>query len=173
MNETAATFHDWFVELFDAHFQRLFRVLDRESGDPDLAADLAQETFIRLYRRGAPPDLPSAWLIAVALNLFRNERASLERRKRLLSARRTESLHSDPAPSPEEAAMTESERRRVRAALERLPDRERQMLLLKAEGFRYSEIAAALHIKEASIGTLLARATQAFRELYGATPDAS
>jgi RNA polymerase sigma-70 factor (ECF subfamily) len=173
MTEKAAPFHDWFVELFNAHFQRLFRFLDRESGDPDLAADLAQETFIRLYRRGAPPDLPSAWLISVALNLFRNERASVDRRRRLLNAARSEGAHSDPAASPEEAAMAESERRRVRLALDRLPERERQMLLLKAEGFRYREIAAALNIKEASIGTLLARATQAFRELHGGALDAS
>ena len=62
-------------------------------------------------------------------------------------------------------------RDRVRAALARLPERECRMLLLCAEGYRYRDIAAALNINEASVGTLLARAKRAFRDAYGAYGD--
>ena len=48
------SFHDRCVELFETHFHRLYRYIDRVSGDPELAADLAQEAFIKLYRRGSP-----------------------------------------------------------------------------------------------------------------------
>ena len=41
------------------------------------------------------------------------------------------------------------------------------MLLLQAEGFSYREIAGGLGLHEASVGTLLARARERFRELYG------
>ena len=80
MPDVTPSFHDGFVDLFNAHFQRIYRVLDRLSGDAELASDLAQEAFIRLYRRGSLPDAPEAWLISVAMNLFRNERSSRTRR---------------------------------------------------------------------------------------------
>ncbi len=59
----------------------------------------------------------------------------------------------------------------MRAAIDRLPERERRLLLLRAEGYSYRDMAAALDLNEASVGTLLARARQAFRECYG-DPDA-
>jgi RNA polymerase sigma-70 factor (ECF subfamily) len=75
------SFHDRFVELFGVHFPRLYRYLDRLSGDPDLAADVAQEAFVRLYRRGSLPDAPTAWLITVAMNLVRNAHATRSTRR--------------------------------------------------------------------------------------------
>ena len=56
LSETTPSFHDRFVGLFQAHFHRLYRYLDRLSGEPELAADLAQEAFVRLYRRGSLPE---------------------------------------------------------------------------------------------------------------------
>lgn len=166
LTDSASSFHDRFVELFDAHFERLWRVMDRLSGDPELAADCVQEAFIKLHQRGALPTAPEAWLVTVALNLFRNAKASGQRRRRLLTLARAEGVHADPAPSPAEAAMSEDARRRVRRVLEQLPERERQLLLLQAEGYRYRDIAAALDLNEASVGVLLARAKRAFRAIY-------
>lgn len=166
-------FHDEFVELFHRHFGRLHRVLDRLSGDPDLAADLAQETFVRLYRRGAPPDAPEAWLVTVGLNLLRNARSTSVRRQRLLSDREAAEAEEARVAGGAHASECTPARRRVCAALDQMPGRERRILLLRAEGYSYREIAEVLALKEASIGTLLARAKQAFRELYGETSDAS
>jgi len=55
----------------------------------------------------------------------------------------------------------------------RRPERERRLLLLRSEGFSYRDIAAALELNEASVGTLLARARTAFREIYKEASDAS
>lgn len=167
-----ASFHDTFVELYDTHYLRMYRVLDRLSGEPDLAADLVQEAFIRLYGRGALPDAPEAWLISVAMNLFRNERSTKTRRTRLLSLVRGEFAQADPAPAPDEQVLAEDARTRVRATIDRLPDRERQLLLLRAEGYSYRDLATALDLNEASVGTLLARARDLFRETYGGSNDA-
>ena len=170
---TSSSFRDRFTELFDTRFRRLYRYLDRLSGEPELAADLAQETFVRLYERGSLPDEPDAWLITVAMNLFRNARSMQTRRRRLLTVTRAEGVLGDPAPSPFRAEMDVSSRERVRAALDALAERERQLLLLRAEGLSYREIAVTLDVNEASIGTLLARAKRAFREAYDGEPDAS
>jgi RNA polymerase sigma-70 factor (ECF subfamily) len=158
------TFHDRFVGLFEAYFPRLFRYLDRLSGDPELAADLAQEAFVRLHARGTLPEAPEAWLITVAMNLFRNDRSTRARRRRLMTVARAQSVMADAPPSPGQVAVAAGGGERVRAALDRMPERERQLLLLHAEGYRYREIASALSLHEASVGTLLARAKRAFRD---------
>ncbi len=160
-----------FTDLFHAHFSMLYRFLDRLSGEPELAADLAQEAFLRLYQRRSLPDRPEAWLITVALNLFRNQRSMRARRRALLTHSRGERVHSDPPPAPGEKA-DDGLRERVRAAIEGLPERERALLLLRAEGFAYRDIALALDLNEASVGTLLARAKRAFRNACGDLDDA-
>jgi RNA polymerase sigma-70 factor (ECF subfamily) len=158
-------------ELFATHFPRVFRIVNRLSGEPDLAADVAQDAFVRLFERGSLPDTPVAWVITVALNQFRNRAAKRSRRLRLLTTERAAAVLSDPPPSPAQAVAGTEARSRVRAALARLPERERRMLLLCAEGYRYRDIATALNINEASVGTLLARAKRAFRDAYGAHGD--
>jgi RNA polymerase sigma-70 factor (ECF subfamily) len=172
LKETESPFRERFAELFDGHFERLFRYLNRLSGDPDLAADLAQEAFVRLYRRGSLPDAPAAWLVTTAMNLFRNTRSTRSRRARLLTVPRGEEAHSDPPPTADVAASAEATRRRVRAAVDGMPERDRHLLLLRAEGYSYREIAAALELNESSVGTLLARARTTFRNSYQGISDA-
>ena len=170
--ESSSSFDDRFSELFEANFGRLHRYLNRLAGDSELAADLAQETFVRLYSRGSLPDSPEPWLITVALNLFRNAQSSRKRRRRLLTIDRAEAVHSDPPPSPDQTVSCDDVRQRVRWALGGLPERERHILLLRAEGYTYRDIAAALGLTEASIGVFLARAKRTFRESYEDTFDA-
>ncbi len=165
-------FEDEFAVLYHEHFPRLARYLGRLSGDADLAADLVQEAFVRLYRRGEAPDAPGAWLATVATNLFRNARSTRARRARLLTPARGADAQADPPPSPAAATEADSERRRVRATLDLLPEREQQLLLLRAEGYSYHDLADILGLNEASVGTLLARAKSAFRERWEGTRNA-
>jgi len=171
--ETTPSFHERFVELFEAHFHSVYRYLNRLSGDPELAADVAQEAFVKLYQRGSLPDVPEAWVISVAMNLFRNAATTRSRRLRLLTPARGENVLSDPPPAPDAAVEAEDTRRRVRSALDRMSERERHMLLLRAEGLSYRDIAAALLMNEASVGVLLARARRAFRKIYEESSGAS
>lgn len=163
---TRSLFEAEFRRLFDEQFASLFRYLDRLSGDPELAADLAQEAFVRLYQRSALPDDPRGWLAAVASNLFRDERRRTARRRRILA------LHPEEAPSgaaprpPDEILGAAEQRAQVRAALDTLPERERQMLLLRHEGYSYREVARAVGVRETSVGVMLARAATAFRAAF-------
>ena len=171
--ERTSSFHNRFVELFHAHFHKIHRYLNRLSGDTELAADVAQEAFVKLYQRKSLPDAPEAWLISVAMNLLRNAKSTQSRRLRLLTPARGEGVLADAPPAPDAAVETEGASRRVRAALDRLTERDRHMLLLRSEGYSYRDIAVALQLNEGSVGVLLARAKRAFRETYEETPGAS
>lgn len=166
------SFEAAFQEEFEAHYPSLFRYLDRLSGDPDLAADVAQDAFIRLYRRGAFPENTRSWLLVVARNLFRNARSKSRRRRRLLVGESARQTMGDPDPSPPLSLEAAAKQKRVRSALDRLPEREREMLLLRYSGFSYREIAEALSLKETSVGTLLVRAKEAFRRAVEGEGDA-
>lgn len=161
VTDREAAFAREIERLFDVHFGTLFRYLQRLSGDPDLAADLAQETFVRLYQRGAVPDDPRGWLGAVANNLFRDERRRTRRRGALLA--RELGHNADPRETADITLVREEQRGHVRDALSSLPERDRQILLLRQEGFSYREIAVAVNVAESGVGTLLVRAMRAFR----------
>ncbi|HEY7876902.1 MAG TPA: sigma-70 family RNA polymerase sigma factor [Gemmatimonadaceae bacterium] len=165
---TTAAFDAAFRALFRARYAELFRLIDRGYGDQALAADVAQETFVRLYRRGAMPDDVRGWLGAVALNLARDERRRSSRRLRLLSARGPEVTMADATPGPDEELAAGERRSLVRRVLDRLTERDRSLLLLREEGYSYREIAIALALTESSIGTMLARARDAFRSAFDA-----
>ena len=159
-------FAAWFRRLFDESFNSLYRYLDRLSGDPDLASDVAQEAFVRLYARHEIPDEPRAWLAAVGANLIRDEHRRSRRRFTLLTNEPEETTIGAPPSAPDDAVMRDERKSRVRAVLDQLPLRDRQLLLLRHEGYSYREIATAVGVAEASVGTMLIRATEAFRAKY-------
>jgi RNA polymerase sigma-70 factor (ECF subfamily) len=73
---------------------------------------------------------------------------------------------SQAQPGPLRLLETAELQARVRVTLDSLAAREGELLLLRAEGYSYREIADAMQLNESSIGTLLARAKRAFREAY-------
>jgi RNA polymerase sigma-70 factor (ECF subfamily) len=151
-------------QLYQEYHGSLVRMLYRRTGDPDRAEDLAQEVFARAVQ--APPRNPRPWLFAVALNLVREDGRKAVRQGRRLELFRAETTRSAPAPDTEmERAEQIAE---VRTALDRLTERDREALLLKAEGFNYEEIAATLGLAKGAIGTTLARARRRLVEAYHA-----
>lgn len=165
--QSDVTFEAEFRREFGLRYVPLARYLARLVGEPESAADLAQEAFVRLFQRGSLPEDPAAWLVSVAHNLLRNERQQIARRLRLLERRAPDLVPNQTGGQPDIALETHELRATVRHALDSLPERERRLLLLRYEGFSYREIALALAINEASVGTLLARAKNAFRDALG------
>jgi RNA polymerase sigma factor (sigma-70 family) len=149
------------TELFDQYYGSLVRMLYRRTGDRDRAEDLAQETFARAV--AAPPNNPRPWLFAVALNLVREDG-----RRATRQGRRLELLRADdpPAQRPDVDFERNERSAAVRAALATLGERDREALLLKAEGFNYDEIASTLGLSKGAIGTTLARARRRLVEAY-------
>ncbi len=149
-------------ELFQLYHASLVRMVYRRTGDRDRAEDIAQETFARALE--APPTNPRPWLFAVALNLVREDGRRSVRQGRRLQLLRAEG--PDGTPTPDEVFEQEERREVVRRALATLNDRDREALLLKAEGFNYEEIAATLGLSRGAIGTTLARARRRLLESY-------
>ena len=164
----ANPFPDAVAALYHAHFASLFRYLDRLTGDPDMAKDFAQDTFVRLHRRGTLPDDPRAWLATVATNLVRDHQRQARRRTELVLQYASDAAQPSDAPSADSAIIMREARAQVRSALDVLPERDRMLLLLRHEGYSYRELAHAVGVAEGSVGTLLIRATRIFRNAIGA-----
>ena len=68
--------------------------------------------------------------------------------------------------NPEQAHAAAQQQEQVRAVLAALDSRQAELLLLRGSGLSYAEVASALELNPSSVGTLLARAQQAFRKEY-------
>lgn len=154
-----------FEAAYKSHWAPLFRYVDRLVGDADLAADVVQEAFVRLLDRSLPNEEVRRWLFTVATNLVRDDARMSARRRRLLAEHHEQvNLAYDPEELPDQSVLRAERVAAVRAALARMPERDRQLLLMREEGFRYAEIAEVIEVAPGSVGTLLARALRRFTE---------
>lgn len=159
-----------FGTLVEKYMRRAYYIALGMSGSHEDALDLSQEAFVRAFRaRGTlDPDRPFyAWLYQIVRRLcFNNTRDKRTRTERIREARpwlvgRSEARHAglDPA----RALEREEARDRVRRGIEALPERLREVLVLKEfEGLRYREIADLVGIP---IGTVMSRLYTARRRL--------
>ena len=153
-----------FADLFAQYHTSLVRMLFRRTGDRERAEEIAQEVFARAVT--AEPRNPRPWLFAVALNLLREEARTAIRRDRRLVLYKAEQPSSAEAP---DAVLSREDRiAGVRAALDALSPRDREALLLKAEGFSYEEIARTIGLAPGAVGTTLSRARRKLVEAYRA-----
>ncbi len=159
-----------FDALFLRYYPRVYGVAFRFLGDRDEAEDVAQEVFLKLHGRHFRPreQQLAGWLYRVGLNLCRNRERGSSRRQRREETATTEArlLGQGLEPDPAGEAVRAEERALVRRALAELPERSRHILLLRQSGLSYAEVAAVMGIAPGSVGTLLARAEERFRERY-------
>jgi RNA polymerase sigma factor (sigma-70 family) len=158
------------AELFDAHYDVLFRYLARFSGDRDLAADAAQEAFVRVIERPPPEGVSRAWLFRVGTNVILETERTSGRRRRLLAGAPARAPLADPPRDPHELVEAHDDHARVVAALAALSAKERTAVLMREEGFTHREIADTLGTTTASVGTLLARALLRLARLLDSQP---
>jgi RNA polymerase sigma-70 factor (ECF subfamily) len=149
--------------LFAASYRRLARLLYRVTGDFGRAEEVASEAIWRLHCRPPAADTNiEGWLYRTGVRL------ALDQLKKDRRRARYEALGSvfGFAASPHQVLEQTEERVRVRQALGALKTDQVSLILLRAEGFAYAEIAVRLRLNPASVGTLLARAEEAFRKEY-------
>jgi RNA polymerase sigma-70 factor (ECF subfamily) len=156
-----------FEALFQQHWERLCRVLYSILGDWDEAEDLALETFVQLYSRPpAETQRLGGWLYRVASNRALNALRARKRRQHYEEQATAQALESNCPEDPAAAVEGALERQRVRDALDALKPRSAQLLILRHSGLSYTEIAGALDLSPASVGTLLSRAEVEFTQAY-------
>jgi RNA polymerase sigma-70 factor (ECF subfamily) len=151
-----------FDTIFVAHYEPIARAIARIVRDPGRAEELAIDAFWKLLRNPqAQGEHAGAWLQRTATRLALDELRHMARKQRY------ERLLPWIQPrSPDDLFSANEEQGRVRAVLAAIPPRDGEILLLRHDGASYSELASSLHLNEASVGTLLSRAQQAFRKEY-------
>jgi len=152
-----------FEALFHAFYPQLSRLLYRITGNRTQAEEVASEAFWRLHRKPPPADTNvEGWLYRTGLRIA-FDRMKADRRRA-----RYEALASvfGFVKSPHHALEENQDRKRLRLTLAVLKPHQAALILLRADGLSYTEIATALGLNANSVGTLLARANEAFRKEY-------
>ena len=152
-----------FARLVDRHLGPVHRLAWRSLGNDADAQEVAQETFLRAFT-----SLPnwrhqqarfSTWLYRVAFNLCQDR---LRQRRDWLPVEEVELI--DPAATPDQALERQQRVVRIEDALVKLPQRQREALLLcHYEGLSNAEAAAVLEVSVAALESLLARARRTLR----------
>ncbi len=157
---------DAFGALVDRYRAPVVRLAYSLTHDADEAKDIAQDAFLRAYRRieSFRPDRPfSRWLFVIARNASLD---ALRRRRRLAAVQAPGEIEPE---DPQERAMRNQDAERVRLALADLPPHYRTVLEMYYDaGMRYREIAEALGIPIGTVKTYIARGKRRLRDVLEA-----
>ena len=149
-------------QVFRSAYPRVVAVAARVLGSRAEAEDVAQEVFLSFSRSAVPAGEATGWLsVAAAHTALNHLRTGRRRSTRELAVR---SGDETVAPDVADTVLALDERRRVRAALARLPRRQAVALVLRHSGLSYAEVAAALDLSPTSVGTTVRRAETALRK---------
>jgi len=162
-------------ELMERHATGVFHFLCRMTGHEEDAHDLAQETFVRVFKSCGsyrPDQRFSTWLYTIAANLARNHFRWRSRHPNVsLDAESPETGQSlastlpHSAPSPTEASVAAERAQAVRAAVAALPaDLREAIVLCEWEELAVTEAAAILDSTPKAVESRLYRARRQLRE---------
>lgn len=167
MTRTARGDEEAFRLLVARWEQQVFAFLVHMLGSVDEAQDLAQDTFLKVYDqapRYRPEGRFKSWMLRIAGN---KARSALRRRKVLRWVNFDLTSHDKAAPGddPGRALERQETTLQVREAVSRLPERQREAVILKRfQGLSYKEIAEVLDTTVPAVESLLQRAATALRQ---------
>ena len=149
-------------EVFRRDYPLVVGVAARVLGSQDEAEDVAQEVFLSFGRSSVPAGEARGWLCVAsahtALNHIRSGRRRAAREDAATAADST--VVGDVA----EHVVTLEARSHVRNALSRLPRKQAMALVLRHSGLSYADVATALDLSPASVGTTVRRAESTLRK---------
>jgi RNA polymerase sigma factor (sigma-70 family) len=161
-----------FGVFYDRHIRALLGYFMRRTRDPDVAADLAAETFAsalgarRRFRPGGAP--ASAWLYTIALRRL----ADYHRRGRVDDrVRRSLAMERRPLASEDARVIRLLADETASTLLDDLPDEQRDAIVAHVVGDRgYGEVAVDLQLTEAAVRQRVSRGLNALRRRLGGAP---
>lgn len=162
-----------FGELVRRYQKPVFRIVLRMVKSPDDADDITQDTFVRAYRglKTFKEEFDfHPWLYRIAYNQAIN---FLNKRKRQAAVDLDDVPERDIKTGPEPESPIQSASRqellgRLESALERLPEEQRTVFLLRVQdGLSYEEIAETMGTPKGTVMSRLARARMALRKYMG------
>lgn len=159
-----------FSHLMRRHKGPLHAFARRHVGDPEVALEVVQESFVAAWKALGryDPDRPfGAWMRAIVLNKCRDRGRRLLVRRLILGERSIDAPNApdpaDPAPGPEASTLHAEQLARLEAAIARLPDQLKEPLILTyLEGYSQQDAADLLRI---SVKTVETRAYRARKRL--------
>lgn len=158
-------------EEFYRHFAGMvYNVTLRHSGRPEVAQDLSQEIFLKIYRslgRFRGKSSLKTWTYRVCINHCRSRLGRRTLKTRSLAREGGEEIEvPDPARGPEDRAIALDEAARLAAELPRVDAPFREALVLcDLEGLSYREIAQVLEIPIGTVRSRIARGREQLRRL--------
>lgn len=160
--------NDAIGELYDRHVSTLFPIALRILRERAEAEDVIHDSFVAVHERAsqyvAERGSVIAWLVTLVRNLSIDRTRRRERRG-VLAREVIANEAPPPVPTPEMLTADAAERDKIRRALARLPDAQRQTLEVAFfEGLSYPEIAAREDVPLGTIKSRAARALAALRE---------
>jgi RNA polymerase sigma-70 factor (ECF subfamily) len=158
-----------FESIFLKYYPRVVGILCRLLGDRARAEELASDVFWKLYRQpwlARSDGNVGGWLHRTAINLGIDHLRSLGRqRQHEEEAGRDVSTGVDRR-NPLDDVLREEKAHRVRDALAQLRTAYARILILRANGLSYNELADSLGVKRGTVGTMLVRAEAAFEKQF-------
>lgn len=166
-----------FEQLVALYEKKVYNLAYQLTGNPEDAADVAQEAFVRAYMHLGEFRGDSSfgtWITHVVVNICRDE---WRRRQRRPTASLQETVqgeddemtvqYADPGETPDQAVERAEEVRLVWQVLDQLDPEHREVLVLREfQEMSYDDIARALGCNLGTVKSRLSRARQAFKELY-------
>ena len=160
---TPRTDDESFEALFRAEYARVAGIANRVLMNQHEAEDVAQEVFVDFHRlHSASAQYAPAWLHRAAAHAALNRLRGARRRQKREVAQAAE--EGDRVLDPQKLFEVSEDRRQVREALARLAPKPAAVLVLRASGLSYSEVAQALGVGIGQVGTLLRRAEASLRK---------
>lgn len=155
-----------FDGVYEDLFNRIYGYVRAQLRSDADAEDVTATVFMNAYRawgRYEPQaETPAAWLFRIARNAVLDHHRGAGRRQRLLTVvAREREVYEDPATTAERSL----EHERLLDVVERLPDRQREVVRLRMAELSFAEVGVLLDCSEAAAKMLYHRALQALREM--------
>ncbi|MBM3804552.1 MAG: RNA polymerase sigma factor [Acidimicrobiia bacterium] len=157
------------AELFERLRPSVYRYLVVLTGNPPEAEEVTQEAFLRLcqcLQEGQAIAHPRTWVFRVAHNLAIDQRLSRKYLAPLQPSSWDElcQFRPDPHPNPEQSILLQEHFQRLQTALRKLSGIQRECLTLRADGFKYEQIAEILGVSVANVAQSLRRGIRRLME---------
>jgi RNA polymerase sigma-70 factor, ECF subfamily len=168
--DPASSAHSHFEAIFLEHYGRVLHLLVRLAGSRTQGEDLANEVFWKLSQHSEHwlrTNNVGGWLYRTATHAGIDAlRAASHRKQYEWAATSHACTHGSDETGPLDDILREEDRKHVQLALGKMKPAQAQLLLMRADGSSYKELAEALNVAVTGIGTLLNRAEAEFRRHY-------
>ncbi len=154
-------------DVYQSHMNALYSYLLRMCGHPQTAEDLVQDTFIKAYDHleGYRGENVRPWLFRIAYNTY-IDWYRREKRQILTDPQLLAELNWDQSPGPEEDYLLRERVEKWLQAVNALPEKSRQVILLRDYyDFTYEDIAHILKLSRSNVKVTLLRARRKIREV--------